>query len=286
MTRPGPSEQVPRGLARRLGRGVALVLACALVLVTLVAVLQRALIYAPDRTDVGSVAERLPGGRDLTLRTEDGLELTAWLVPPSGADRDVAVLYLPGNGGNRLGRLDLAREIASRGFTVLLLEYRGYGGNPGRPSEEGLALDARAAAAALRAEGFEPARTLYVGESIGTGVTSRLVTTDPPAGVLLRSPFPSLVDVARAQLPFLPVGLVLRDRFPSAEHLAGSEVPVLVLHGTADDVVPSRLSAQLASQVGNLQGEVVVPGAGHNDRIWFGPFLADAVVDLADAVVS
>ncbi|WP_258725661.1 alpha/beta hydrolase [Cellulomonas sp. NS3] len=248
--------------------------------------LQRALIYVPDRTDVGSVADRLPGGRDVTLRTEDALELTAWLVPPSGADRDVAVLYLPGNGGNRLGRLDVAREIASRGFTVLLLEYRGYGGNPGRPSEEGLALDARAAAAALRAEGFEPGRTLYVGESIGTGVASRLVTTDPPAGVLLRSPFPSLVDVARAQLPFLPVGLVLRDRFPSAEHLSGSEVPVLVLHGTADDVVPSRLSAELASQVRNLQGEVVVPGAGHNDRIWFGPFLADAVVDLADAVVE
>ncbi len=80
--------------------------------------------------------------------------------------------------------------------------------------------------------------------------------------------------------------LILRDRFPSAEHLAGSDVPVRVLYGTADDVVPSRLSAELAARVGNLQGEVAVPGAGHNDAIWFGPRLADEVVELSQAVVD
>ena len=262
------------------------VLAVVVLVVTLVTVLQRALIYFPDRADAGTVADRVPGARDLVLRTDDGLELAAWLVPPAGEDREVAVLYLPGNGGNRLSRLGVAQQIAARGFTVLLLEYRGYGGNPGRPSEQGLASDARAAAAALRDEGFEPTRTLYVAESIGTGVAARLATTDPPAGLLLRSPFTSLVDVGRAQYPFLPVGLILRDRFPSAEHLAGSDVPVRVLYGTADDVVPSRLSAELAARVGNLQGEVVVPGAGHNDAIWFGPRLADEVVALAQAVVG
>ncbi|WP_251140957.1 alpha/beta hydrolase [Cellulomonas dongxiuzhuiae] len=271
---------------RRPGCALLAVLAVVALVVTLVTVLQRTLVYFPDRTDVGTVAGRVPGARDLVLRTDDGLDLAAWLVPPAGEDREVAVLYLPGNGGNRLGRLDVAREIAARGFTVLLLEYRGYGGNPGRPSEQGLARDARAAAAALRDEGFDPARTLYVGESIGTGVASRLATTDPPAGLLLRSPFTSLVDVGRAHYPLLPVGLILRDRFPSAEHLGGSEVPVRVLHGSDDDVVPSRLSAELAARVGNLQGEVVVPGAGHNDAIWFGPRLADEVVELAEAVVG
>lgn len=255
------------------------------VLVVVVTVGQRRLLYVPNRTEVGTIADRVPGAQDVTLRTEDGLDLGAWLLPPTGVDRETAVLYCPGNGGNRLGRLEVGQAIAAEGFTVLLLDYRGYGGNPGSPSEEGLARDARAAAEHLRAAGFAPERTVYVGESIGTGVCAGLAVTDPPAALLLRSPFTSMVDVAQSTVPWLPMGVLLHDRFPTAERLADSDVPVTVLHGDADDVIPSRLSAELASQVGNLHREVVLPGVGHNDDVWFGPYLAAAVAELADATV-
>lgn len=251
----------------------------------IVNLMQRQLMYFPDTTPAGSVSS-VPGARDVSVTTDDGLTLDAWLLAPdSGTDRQTAVLYLPGNGGNRSGRLDAGMAIAERGFTVLLLDYRGYGGNSGAPTEVGLAADARAATAFLRAEGFEPSRTLYLGESLGTGVAARLLTTDPPAGAVLRSPFPSFVQVAEVHYPLLPVGRWLKDRYESADRLSASEVPVLVLHGDADTVVPSELSADVAARAGNLLDEVVLPGVGHNDEVWFGPYLADQVVRLADATV-
>lgn len=247
---------------------------------------QRHLVYFPDRSDPGALAQAAPGvdGEDVRLRTADGLELDAWLLHPTAADRDVAVLYLPGNGGNRAGRIDVGRALAAEGMTVLLLDYRGFGGNPGVPSEDGLVADAQAGAAYLRSAGFGPERTLYVGESIGTGVSARLAVSDPPAGIVLRSPFTSLADVAAAHYPRVLVDLLLRDRFESARHLAGSQVPVVILSGDADDIVPASLSASLAEEVGNLRRVVVLPGVGHNDAVWFGPFLAEEVSALADGV--
>ncbi len=247
--------------------------------------LARSFIYFPDTSRVGSVQRWLPDGRDVTLHTEDGLDLDAWLVPPTRRDRRVAVLFCPGNGGHRAGRLPLFVALADRGFTVLAMDYRGYGGNPGSPTEDGLARDARAGAAYLRDEGFGPERTLYLGESLGTGVVARLVTTDRPAGVTLRSPFTSLAEVATHHAGWMPVGLILPDRFPVVDHLRHSSVPVTVVYGDADDVVPSRYSARVAAQVGTLHEELVLPGVGHNDEVMFGPVIADAVARLADAVI-
>jgi fermentation-respiration switch protein FrsA (DUF1100 family) len=175
--------------------------------------------------------------------------------------------------------------MADRGFTVPLLEYRGYGGNPGSPSENGLALDAVAGTDYLAAQGFTPANTIYLGESLGTGVVARLAATHPPAGVILRSPFTSLVDVAAADYPWLPARRFLRDRFDSVARLRDSPVPVVVLSGDADTLVPPSLSAALADQVGNLHTETVLKGVGHNDNIWFGPYLADVVAEFADSVI-
>lgn len=249
--------------------------------------LERSFIYFPDDADPGPAAAWSPGGRDVTLRTDDGLELRAWLLPPTSGDRNVAVLYAPGNGGNRAGRTPLHHELTARGFTVLALDYRGYAGNPGSPSEQGLASDARATAALLRAEGFDGAHTIYVGESLGTGVVARLATTDPPAGIALRSPFTSLTELAPLLFPWLPTHLLMGERFDVLNDIATSESPVTVIQGDADDIVPARLStkvAQVARDAGVLHELLNFPGAGHNDAIMFGPEVADAVARLADAV--
>jgi fermentation-respiration switch protein FrsA (DUF1100 family) len=247
---------------------------------------QRRLVYFPDTTPVPAAASVVPGGRDLTLRTADGLTLEAWFLPATDSSREVAVLLAPGNAGNRADRAGLAEALAARGFATLLLDYRGYGGNPGRPTEAGLAADADAAVAALRTLGYPAQRTLYLGESLGTGVVAALQQRHPPAGVVLRSPFPELADVAAHHVPWLPVGPLLRDRFPVAALMARSSVPTVVISGTRDEVVPPALSAEVADTAGALVSHVVLEGAGHNDAVMFGPEVADAVADLADAVVE
>jgi uncharacterized protein len=242
---------------------------------------QRQLIYFPDNTPVGEAARALPGAEDVTLTTADGLELGAWLVvPDQERDRRWAVLVLPGNGGNRAGRVGLAERLRDEGFTVLLVDYRGYGGNPGEPTEEGLAHDADAAVALREERGFPAGRTVYLGESLGTGVAAALATRHPPAGMVLRSPFTELAAVGAHHYPWLPVRLLLRDRFPVLEHVRGSDVPLVVVRGSADDVVPTGLSAEVAAAAPNLVEERVLEGVGHNDPAMFGTPVVDAVLRL------
>jgi len=247
--------------------------------------LQRQLIYFPDPTPVPAAADVIAGSRDVTLHTTDGLELGAWFVPAAGhEDTGMVVLLAPGNGGNRADRAEFAESLSQRGLAVLLMDYRGYGGNPGSPSEDGLAADADAAAQALDELGYPAARTLYFGESLGTGVVAALQVKRPPAGVVLRSPFTSLADVGSHHYPWLPVRALLRDRFTVVEHLASSDVPVTVIYGDRDSVVPSVLSARVAERVPSLAELVVLAGADHNDPAMFGAEVADAVARLAEQV--
>ena len=271
-------------LRKRLVRGV---LVSAVILGTMVGMLwalQRQLIYLPDARQVPPAADVIPGSRDVTLRTDDGLELGAWFVPATGDDAGMAVLFAPGNGGNREGRAMFAEALSRRGFAVLLMDYRGYGGNPGSPSEDGLAADADAAADALEELGYPVARTLYFGESLGTGVVAALQARRPAAGVILRSPFTSLADVGAHHYPWLPVRAVIRDRFPVPENFASSDVPVTVIYGDQDSVVPSELSARVADGLPNLAERLVLPGVDHNDPTMFGARVAEAVVRLAERV--
>jgi fermentation-respiration switch protein FrsA (DUF1100 family) len=255
------------------------------VAVGMLTALQRQLIYFPDSTTVPPAGLVLDGARDVTLHTSDGLALGAWFVPAGpAADLQTAVLVAPGNGGNRSGRAGLATELSRRGLSVLLMDYRGYGGNPGSPSEDGLARDATAAALALEELGYPAERTIYFGESLGAGVVAALQARRPPAGVVLRSPFTELADVAAHHYPWLPVRQLLKDRFPVTSLLSVSEVPVSVVYGDRDSVVPTELSARVADEAGSLVERVVVRGADHNDEVMFGPVVADAVARLATTV--
>jgi len=264
---------------------VALLLAmCVVLLLAAVWLLQRRLIFFPDRAAVGPAGQVVLGGQDLTLRTSDGLTLQAWLVPPSEArDRRVGVLVAPGNAGNRANRVPLAVALAAEGLTVLLLDYRGYGGNPGSPSEEGLARDARAARDALLIQPAMSAdRLLYLGESLGAAVATELATEHPPAGLVLRSPFTDLAAVGSAHYPWLPVRLMLRDRFPVADQIARVDAPTVVVYGTADTIVPPAQSKAVADRAARLVEVVTIEGADHNDpSLATGTALVNAVVALA-----
>jgi pimeloyl-ACP methyl ester carboxylesterase len=242
--------------------------------------LQRRLIYFPS----GAVSGASGGAQDVGLETDDGLRLTAWLVRPSAPDRRVAVLVAPGNAGNRAGRLPLAAALAADGFTALLVDYRGYGGNPGSPAEDGLARDARAAWSYLTGA-FAADRIILFGESLGAAVVTRLAADLPgpaPRGLVLRSPFASLASVGRAHYPFLPVGTLLRDRYEVAKQISGVSAPTVVVYGTADSIVPPAQSRTVADAAGNLLTVIKVDGADHNDAVLAaGPPVLDAVRRLA-----
>jgi fermentation-respiration switch protein FrsA (DUF1100 family) len=222
------------------------------------------------------------------LRTGDGLDLTAWeLAPDAAADREAAVLVVPGNAGNRGGRIDLGRALAAAGFTVLLLDYRGYGGNPGSPTEEGLSQDAAAAWDHLRTR-FAAGRILLFGESIGAAVAAALSAEVGPGGLVLRSPFTDLAAVGQEHYPVLPVGLLLRDRFPVTEHLARNEAPVVVIYSESDEIVPvdqSRAVAEAAEASGTPVTVMEVAAQGHNDPVLaYGDAVIESVAALADGL--
>jgi pimeloyl-ACP methyl ester carboxylesterase len=155
---------------------------------------------------------------------------------------------------------------------------------PGSPTEEGLAEDALAAALALEGLGYPAERTIYFGESLGSGVVAALQARRPPAGLVLRSPFTELAAVGAHHYPWLPVRLLLKDRFPVLGPLSASEVPVTVIYGDRDSVVPAELSARVADGAATLVERVVIRGADHNDEVMVGPRVADAVARLAAAV--
>ncbi|MGC9668640.1 alpha/beta hydrolase [Planosporangium sp. 12N6] len=247
---------------------------------------QRRLTYFPDRQPVPDAATVLPGARDVLLDTADRLRLGAWLVAPAGPGRGVAVLVAPGNAGSRLGRVPLARALAGAGLTVLLIDYRGYGGNPGSPTQSGLARDVRAAREYLvGSAGFTPDRIVYLGESLGAAVVTELAVAHPPAGLVLRSPFVDLAAVGRHHYPVLPVRALLRERYPVADLIGAVTVPTVVIYGTADSVVPPGQSRTVATRAGGPLRVVAVEGADHNDPVLLdGAPVVGAVVDLADRI--
>lgn len=250
----------------------------------LLSMMQRHFIYFPDETPVPPAASVIADARDVQLTTSDGVELIAWHVPAMKNPRDITVLVAHGNGGNLGGRASLARALANAGFDVLMFDYRGYGGNPGTPSEEGLARDARAAYAYLTDSlDVEPQRILYFGESLGTGVVAELAREHPPAGILLRSPFTSLSALGKTHYPSVLVSLALSEDYPVIEHVGHLDMPITVVYGTEDDIVPPQQSRDVAEAVAGASETVVVDGAGHNDARMFGPGpVVTAVEDLAD----
>lgn len=277
---PGTPDAGPRWRGRRIVIGLAVLIGGAGLLLGGLWLVQRSLIYFPDSSPPPAVAEALPGGQEVGISTSDGLELAAWYVPAPEPDFQT-VLVAPGNAGSRAARAELGTSIAEAGYGVLLVDYRGYGGNPGSPTEEGLARDIRAGFNFLTAEaGLAPEELIYFGESIGAAVVTELAGEHPPAGLVLRSPFTSLADAGRAAYG-VPVGWLLRDEFAvqAGVHRVGS--PVAVIYGESDSVVPpqqSRAVAQASRDAGNDTIELSVPGADHNDpALAQGPEVVDAL---------
>lgn len=228
---------------------------------------QRGLVYLPDKARPDPA---FSGAADIAVveaRTDDGLTLSGWFIP-SGEDQDAPVILIfHGNAGNIGIRTRLARPFAERGWGVLLAEYRGYGGNPGKPTESGLYADGEAWFKWLDDKGFAPGRIVVYGESLGSGVATEIAHRHPDIRALvLQSGFGALADIGRIHYPYLPVDALLFDRYENTKKLPEMHMPVLLLHGARDALIPPDQGGTALYAAANEPKKLVLfDGAGHND---------------------
>ena len=229
---------------------------------------QRALLYLPDRERPAPGALAGLGVREVTLTTADGLSLLSWYRPP--ADDAPVLVYLHGNGGNLGNRANRMMRFAQEGLGVLMLEYRGYGGNPGSPTEAGLYADAGAAFDFLSKQNVPANRLVIYGESLGAAIAVHAAAKRKVAALVLEAPFTTLADAAFYHYPFAPVSLLLWDRFDSLAAIASVSAPILILHGERDRIIPARFGRALLAAAHEPKEGWFSPDAGHNDLSHFG----------------
>jgi fermentation-respiration switch protein FrsA (DUF1100 family) len=225
---------------------------------------QRELLYPrnPARADIAGLI--LPGAEEVMLTSSDGERLVAWVVPPR-AGKPV-LLFFHGNAGNfgRPIRQARLRTLTEDGTGLFAVNYRGYGGSTGSPTEAGLHLDARAAYGAA-ADRFGAGRLVGYGESLGTGVALKLASEVPLSAVILEAPYLSTASVAQGIYPYVPIGLLMLDQFRSDSVIAQVRAPLLILHGQRDGMIPFAQGRALYALANEPKRFISFPEGHHED---------------------
>lgn len=249
--------------------------------ILLMYVFQRHLIYFPD------VHKPKPDKYDakdmtvITLHTEDKIQLTAWYKP--AADHKSTLLYLHGNAGHIGYRMPLVRQFIKAGLGVLLLEYRGYGGNAGKPTEKGLYKDARAAVNFLEQQGIKSSQLVMYGESLGSAVATKMAIEHPVCAVILLSPLTSLPSLARYHYPWILVKPW--DRFDSLDRISKINAPLLIVHGKRDQVVPYQEGLILFNQAVEPKKMITFEQLDHHN-MWSGNGFTASLIQFIEAHCS
>ena len=223
-------------------------------------VFQRAMMYFPDPRRIAPAQAGLPQADEVTLTSSDGEKLIAWYVPARG-DKPL-VIYFQGNAEGLLARAGRFAWMIADGDGLLALNYRGFGGSSGKPTEDGLIRDATAAYEFARAR-YPAKRIVLFGESLGTAVAVALAAGHEIGALILDAPFTSAADVGAAAYPFAPVRRLMKDKFRSDERIGRVAAPLLVLHGDADRIVPSRFGEALFALAREPKRLVRFPQGGH-----------------------
>jgi pimeloyl-ACP methyl ester carboxylesterase len=203
-----------------------------------------------------------PGARFRELRARDGASVTALHFP--APDNAPTVVHLHGMGVTLRQVVPVGEALARRGLGVVLVEYRGFGESPGRPTEEGLYEDALAVLEALSSEERSPDEIVLLGVSLGSGVAIEMAARGLGSRLILVTPFTSAWGVFRRLLPFIPPSWIARGRFDNAAKADRIGIPTLVIHGDRDWVVPHRMGRALAEAIRGAR-LVTVPRGGHTD---------------------
>lgn len=244
-----------------------------LVCMLLVYLFQRHLIYSPLNEPPNRAAWHASDMQEISLQTADNLILHSWYKP--AVNPQPTVLFFHGNARHIGYRMPLIREFLQKGFGVLLLEYRGYGGNPGKPTEEGLYKDAQAALDFLQTQNIGLDRTIIYGESLGTGVATYLAADNAVSCLILQSPYTSMVNLARRHYPWIL--LPPWDKFDSLSRIDKNHAPLLVLHGKKDELVPFSEGQRLFEKANQPKTFLEFDDKAHNN-LWDQSFYDQVMV--------
>jgi fermentation-respiration switch protein FrsA (DUF1100 family) len=240
-------------------------------------VFQRRLVFVPSGRPGDPAEAGVPEMAPVRYPSRDGLTLLAWYKPPENRP---TIVYFHGNAGHLGERAFKARYFIDRGYGFLLTSYRGYSGNPGRPTEAGLYQDAHAALDFLADKSIPAADTVIYGESLGTGIATRMAQERDAAALVLEAPFTSIPDVAARHYWWTPARWVVRDRFESIRRIAAIDMPLLIVHGTRDRTVPVEFGKRLHAAAAEPKELVLLPEAGHADLYEYGA--AAAIYDFLE----
>ncbi|MFA5937705.1 MAG: alpha/beta hydrolase [Candidatus Paceibacterota bacterium] len=238
---------------------------CALALVVAAAALwpamrwfENANLYHPQR----AIGAPPASWREFFITAQDGVKLQLWFMEPAKKDAPL-VLFFHGNGGNISGRTAKAQLLHTLGCGVLLVSYRGYAKSGGKPSEQGLYLDAQSVFDWAQHE-FKPAKTVFYGESLGTAVATELAVRRHADALILESPFTSALEMGRLFFPWLPVKLLLSQKYDTLSKISAIRCPLLALHSRQDGLVPFGMGRRVYEAANQPKTFAELSG-GHND---------------------
>ena len=229
---------------------------------------QRGLMYHPGGPIGPPTAYGVGEMVELLLENGAGHTLMSWYTAPQ--PNQPVLIFFQGNAGTIGDRAEKIRPYLNAGFGVVLAGYRGFGGNPGSPSEAGLYDDAGTILRHLKTNGVPPKRWVLYGESLGTGVATEMAhlyaNNGVPVGALvLEAPFTSMGDVATVHYPYIPARLLVRDRYDSITKIDAIDTPLMIVHGAADRTVPQKLGRRLFHAAKKPKSSLWLKNSGHND---------------------
>lgn len=261
-----------------------LVVAAAAVYLLILAFLwatQRSHVFRPDRAKPDLSRSAVAGlMAEVAIPGADRLTLTAWYA--KARNGMPTILYCHGNAGTLGGRAERVLPYLEHGYGVLLVAYRGYGGNQGVPTEAGLYADARAHFDWLLAQGVPAERLVLYGESLGAAVAVQVATERPAAALVLEAPFASVLLSAKTRFPLFAFDWLIKDKFASIEKIDKVRMPLFIIHGGRDHVTPQRFGRMLFDRANEPKAGHWPEGAGHNDLLSFG--MAEAVSEFLDGL--
>jgi fermentation-respiration switch protein FrsA (DUF1100 family) len=227
-------------------------------------IFQRSFLYFPSHEHVFlSDAHANRTFKEFSVRTEDGLDLTAWYAPATS--KPFTIVFFHGNGDRLYSASPVADPYIAAGYGFLVAEYRGYSGLPGKPTEAGLYADGRAYIKGLMAQGVKSENIILFGHSLGTGVAVQMAEEFHVGGVMLLAPYLSIAELAQRNFPYFPAKYIALDRYENDKKMKNLHAPVLIVNGARDQIIPPSEGRELYSLANEPRQFYSIPGHGHND---------------------